>query len=336
MRVDAVHPCRIQSLPVVADEISAGRRRTMTENGIIRTIDRQEWLKPVEERLQNLVHKRFRFRGGRQLKNFLHGTWIGHPLHVILTDVPIGAWTIAIVFDALDAVSTRQRYQPAADTAVGIGLAGALGAAAAGLTDWQDIDPPARRIGLVHGLLNVVSVALFGGSLLARRRGRRASGRSLAVLGYAVSAVAARLGGNLVYGKKIGVDHAASKHLPGEFTPVLSESELGDEKPLRAQHDGAPILLIRRGEQIYALAETCSHLGGPLSEGTLDGEVIQCPWHGSRFSICDGHVLDGPAVHPQPCLETRIRNGQIEVRKANDGIQRYSTEATQVLPEKVA
>ena len=198
-----------------------------------------------------------------------------------------------------------------------LGLAGAVGAAAAGLTDWQDIDPPARRIGLVHGLLNVVSVALFGGSLLARRRGGRTTGRGLAALGYAVSVAAARLGGNLVYGQKIGVDHTASEKLPDEFIPVLSESDLDEARPVRAEHNGTPILLVRRGSQIYAIAETCSHLGGPLSEGKLDGDVIQCPWHGSRFSIRDGHVVDGPAVHPQPCLEARTRNGRIEVRKSN-------------------
>jgi nitrite reductase/ring-hydroxylating ferredoxin subunit len=46
------------------------------------------------------------------------------------------------------------------------------------------------------------------------------------------------------------------------------------------------------------------------------GDSIQCPWHRSRFALEDGRVLDGPAVHPQPCLETRVRNGRIEVRKA--------------------
>ena len=289
----------------------------MSNDDVIGRIEEQEWLKPAEEGLQKFVHKAFRFRGGRQVKNFLHGTWIGEPLHVILTDIPIGAWTVAIAFDALDSMSARRQYSVGADTAVAFGLAGAVGAAATGLTDWQDIDPPARRIGLVHGLLNVASVALFGSSFLMRRRGKRAAGRGLAALGYAVSVAAARLGGNLVYGQKVGVDHAASEGLPGEFTPVLSESDLGEGKPVRAEHNGTPILLVRRGSQIYALAETCSHLGGPLSEGNLDGYVIQCPWHGSRFSIRDGHVVDGPAVHPQPCLEARIQNGQIEVRKSN-------------------
>jgi nitrite reductase/ring-hydroxylating ferredoxin subunit/uncharacterized membrane protein len=289
----------------------------MKEDGVINKIKQQEWLTPAEEALQKVAHKTFQLKGGRQAKNFLHGTWIGHPLHVILTDIPIGAWTVAIAFDALDSMAKRRQYQIAADTAVAFGVAGALGAAATGLTDWQDIDPPARRIGLVHGLLNVASVALFGSSILARRRGRRATGRGLAALGYAVSVAAAQLGGNLVYDHKIGVDHSAPEMLPNEFAPVLSESDLNEGKPIRAEHDRTPILLVRRGSQIYALAETCSHLGGPLSEGKLDGDVIQCPWHGSRFSIRDGHVVDGPAVHPQPCMETRVQNGQIEVRKSN-------------------
>jgi nitrite reductase/ring-hydroxylating ferredoxin subunit/uncharacterized membrane protein len=288
----------------------------MKDDGVIGKVEQQEWLEPAEEGLQKIAHKAFQFKGGRQAKNFLHGTWIGHPLHVILTDVPIGAWTTAMVFDALDSMHTRREYRVAADTAISLGLVGAVGAAATGLTDWQDIDPPARRIGLVHGLLNVASVALFGGSLLARRSGSRTTGRGLAALGYAVSMVAARLGGNLVYGQKIGVDHSAAEKLPEDFTPVLSESDLKDGQPVRAEHNGTPILLVRRGAQIYALAETCSHLGGPLSEGKLEGDVIQCPWHGSRFSIRDGHVVDGPAVHPQPCLEARVRNGQVEVRKS--------------------
>src|SRR5437868_13543809 len=289
----------------------------MSNDGAVGKIEQQEWLKPAEESLQKFVHKAFLFRGGRQVKNILHGTWMGHPLHVILTDIPIGAWTVAIVFDALDSMGARRQYSVGADTAVAFGLAGAVGAAATGLTDWQDIDPPARRIGLVHGLLNVASVALFGSSFLMRRRGNRAAGRGLAALGYVVSVAAARLGGNLVYGQKVGVDHSASEKLPNEFTAVLSQSDLGDGKPVRAEHNGTTILLVRRGSQIFALAETCSHLGGPLSEGKLDGDVIQCPWHGSRFSIRDGHVVDGPAVHPQPCLEARIQNGQIEVRKSN-------------------
>ncbi len=291
----------------------------MSNNGVIDKIGRQDWMKPVEENLQKTLHQAFQFSGGQQVKNFFHGTWLGEPLHVILTDIPIGAWTAGIVFDSLDSLSPRRQYRLAADTAVAIGFIGAVSAAVTGLTDWQDIDPPARRVGLVHGLLNVASTALFGASLVMRRRRSRVAGRSLAALGYAVSVAAARLGGNLVYEQKIGVDHSDRDDLPETFTPVLSESNLPDGKPVRVDHNGTPILLVRRGAQIYAIGETCSHLGGPLSEGSLRGDTIACPWHGSRFSVRDGHVVDGPAVHPQPCLEARVTDGQIEVRKQQGG-----------------
>jgi nitrite reductase/ring-hydroxylating ferredoxin subunit len=76
------------------------------------------------------------------------------------------------------------------------------------------------------------------------------------------------------------------------------------------------VLLLRRGERIYAIAETCSHLGGPLAEGEIEDLSVICPWHGSRFALDSGQVLDGPATFPQPCFETRVQHGQIEVRAA--------------------
>ncbi len=287
--------------------------------GVNAQIAQQEWLKPVEENLQQALHKAFRTGGrrGQRVKNFLHGTWAGHPLHVILTDVPIGSWTAAMVFDLLDLISSGKTFSTAADTAVSIGIVSALGAAVTGLTDWQDVDPPARRIGLVHATLNVTGVGLFAASLLMRKRRSRTLGRGLGLLGYAVMTLAARFGGNLVYEQRIGVDHTAGEALPDDFTSVLKDSELLDNVPKRASYNGTPILLVRRGSDVFALAETCSHLGGPLSEGKLVDNTIQCPWHGSRFALDSGAVVDGPAVHPQPCLQARVRDGEIEVRKFN-------------------
>jgi nitrite reductase/ring-hydroxylating ferredoxin subunit/uncharacterized membrane protein len=292
----------------------------MGTNGIITGITRQDWLEPAEERLQKLLHATFASggRGGQKIKNVLHGTWLGHPLHVILTDVPIGAWTGALVFDFLELSSGRKEFAAAADASITLGLIGAAGAAITGLTDWQDVDPPARRVGLVHGLLNLMGTSLFLASRVMRKRRSRSSGRRLAILGYTVATAAAYLGGNLVYEQQIGVDHTSGEKLPEDFETVLPESDLPDGKLKRADYNGVPILLVRRGKRIFALAETCSHLGGPLAEGKLSGNSVQCPWHGSRFALEDGRVLDGPAVHPQPCLESRIRNGKIEVRKITD------------------
>ncbi len=272
---------------------------------------------PLEERLQKQLDKALYGGGSREaqaLRNFLNGTWLGEPLHVVLKDVPIGAWTVAIIFDALDLIG-RHDFELAADTSIGIGLAGALGAAATGVTDWSDVDPPARRIGLIHGLLNVGATALFATSLVLRKKELRTAGRVSAALGYAVMAYAAHLGGKLVYEHRVGVDRTDGQVFPEEFVPVLPESQLENNQPTRAAHNGVPILLVRRGERLFAMAETCSHFSGPLSEGKLVDDSIVCPYHASRFALEDGRVLDGPAVHPQPCLEVRTRDGQIEVRK---------------------
>jgi nitrite reductase/ring-hydroxylating ferredoxin subunit len=135
-------------------------------------------------------------------------------------------------------------------------------------------------------------------------------------------AYAAHLGGKMVYENRVGVDRTAGQPLPQDFVAVLAESDLADDKPTRAVHDGVPILLVRREGRLFAMAGTCSHFSGPLSEGKLVGDSIVCPLHNSRFSLENGRVLNGPAVHPQPCLEVRARGGQIEVRFRSVGKSR--------------
>jgi len=273
----------------------------------------------IDERVQKLIDK-FLYGGGRssaqKIRNFLNGTWLGEPLHVVLTDVPIGAWTVAIAFDVLDLIRARPEFALAADTSIAIGLVCAAGTAVTGVTDWSDVDPPARRTGFIHGLLNLGAAALFSTSLVLRKKKSRTSGLICAALGYGVTSYAAHLGGEMVYKRRVGVDRTEGQAFPKDFVAVLPDRELKDNNPTRAVHDGVPILLVRSGERIFALAETCSHFSGPLAEGKLIGNSIVCPYHNSRFSLEDGRVLDGPAVHPQPCLEVRVRDGQIEVRKS--------------------
>jgi nitrite reductase/ring-hydroxylating ferredoxin subunit len=221
----------------------------------------------LDEKLQKAVDKAL-YAGGRPaaqtVRNFLNGTWLGEPLHVVLKDVPAGAWTVAIIFDVLDVALDRPEFAVAADASVAIGIAGAAAAALAGVTDY-----------------------------------------------------ASHLGGKMVYEHRVGVDRTDGQAFPNNFDAVLPESTLVEGMPTRAIYQGVPILLVRRGERIFALADTCSHFGGPLSKGKLVGDSIVCPYHSSRFALQDGRVLDGPAVHSQPCLEVRIRDGQIEVRKAS-------------------
>ena len=274
----------------------------------------------IDERFQKALDRALYAKGSpkaQQVRNFLNGTWLGEPLHVVLKDLPIGAWTVATVFDVLDLMMNRPEFAAAADTSIAIGLVGAVGAAGTGLTDWSDVDPPARRSGLIHGLLNIGATALFVASLVLRKRKARTKGRISSVLGYALMSYAAHLGGELVYKHRVGVDRTAGQLFPEEFVAVLPESQLAESQPTRVMHNNVPILLVRRGQRLFALAETCSHFSGPLSEGKLSGDSIVCPYHSSRFALEDGRVLDGPAVHSQPCLQIRARDGQIEVRRSS-------------------
>jgi nitrite reductase/ring-hydroxylating ferredoxin subunit len=281
-------------------------------------VDRQQWLDPVADRMQKGILAVWEAAGaaGRRAKNFLHGVWLGHPLHPVLTDVPIGAWTVTLALDAMDSIGGRARFARGADAALTLGLVGAVGAAATGVTDWGHTDGRARRIGLMHGMLNSTAAVLYLTSLVLRRRGARAEGQGFAMLGFGVSMAAAYLGGNLVYDNRVGVNHAEEPRAPGDFIPVLADGELAEGQMRRVDAGGVSVLVARRGGAVFAVAEVCSHMGGPLAEGRLEGDTVRCPWHGSRFSLEDGHVVDGPATFPQPCFDTRIRAGRIEVRAA--------------------
>jgi nitrite reductase/ring-hydroxylating ferredoxin subunit/uncharacterized membrane protein len=290
----------------------------MSTDRAIQIVNRQGWLEPLADRLQSILSNTATTAGpaGQQVEDVLHGRWLGHPLHPALVNVPIGAWTVAAALDAIEEVSGNRALGSGADAAIGLGLVGALGAAITGIADWRHTDGRARRVGLAHGLLNTGAMALYTTSLILRRFKARRAGRGVAAFGYLVANASAYLGGYLVFNEQVGVDHTADQQPPQVFVPVLSEAELPENTLRRVTANGMPVLLLRRGERIYAIAETCSHLGGPLAEGKLENLSVVCPWHGSRVALQSGEVLNGPSTYPQPCFESRVQQGQIEVRAA--------------------
>jgi nitrite reductase/ring-hydroxylating ferredoxin subunit/uncharacterized membrane protein len=250
-------------------------------------------------------------RPGRA-KDLLAGTWLGHPLHPVLTDVPIGAWTSASILDLVGGAQARR----AADALVGVGVLAAVPTAATGLSDLADVvDPEERSLGTSHALGNLTAVALYGSSWLARRRGRRETGVRLAMLGAAMMTGAGFIGGHLAFRKGVGVDQTVFRGRVEDWTPVLEERELPEAKARRVVAGGTDILLYRRQDRIFALANRCSHRGGPLHKGRVAEGAVRCPWHLSTFSLEDGAILQGPATAPQPCYQTRVRDGAIEVRE---------------------
>ncbi len=129
---------------------------------------------------------------------------------------------------------------------------------------------------------------------------------------------AAYLGGELVFTKGVSVNHTAWEAAGKDYMAVMPLEKVEENKLYRVTALGVPVVLLRQGKEFYAIGASCPHAGGPLDEGTLDGDVVQCPWHGSRFCMHDGRVLTGPATANAPCYDVRVSNGQVEVRRASE------------------
>jgi nitrite reductase/ring-hydroxylating ferredoxin subunit/uncharacterized membrane protein len=249
----------------------------------------------------------------RVIRNLLSGSYVGHPLHPMLTDVPIGAWGMATLLDSIGGTGTER----AADLLVGAGVLAAVPTAAAGLNDWSDTMGPDNRVGLVHAAVNTAALSLYVASLAARARGHRGRGKALGLAGFGAVMAGGYLGGHLSFARGVNVNRTAWQDGPAQWTPVLASSELTDGDHRTVQVDGVPILLYRSAGRLHALANTCSHMGGPLDEGSIEDGCGTCPWHGSVFRLADGGVVRGPATSPQPHYETREFETHIEVRAAS-------------------
>ncbi len=258
---------------------------------------------------------RLRERAGAPAKYLLNGTFLGHPLHPLMTDIPIGAWTVTALLDTIE-VFGGPDVAFASDAALGLGLAGGLAAIATGYADWADTADDPRTLGMAHALLNGAAFSGYLTSLALRAAGKRGTGIAVAMTGFGLMTFAAFLGGELMAGYQLGTKHTAEpKSPPEKFVRVASLEEIDDGAMLAVETDGMPIILLRRGKQVLAISGACTHRGAPLREGTLDGDLcVRCPWHGSVFSFEDGRVKEGPATFPQARFETRIVNGAIEVR----------------------
>ena len=278
---------------------------------LLRKLEALGSLDPVAARVSKVVSA---VTGATPVKNALMGTWLGHPLHPLLTDLPIGSWASAAVLD----LAGGRRAQPGADALVAFGVAASVPTVAAGAADWNDYnDDRVRRVGLVHATLNSVALACHVASLLDRRKGKRARGRMWSYAGLGALAGGGYLGGHLAYRLASGVDRTTFDDGPHDWVEVGGEEALADGQPHATEAEGVPVVLVRREGAVRALAATCSHMGGPLAEGDLVGNCIRCPWHGSVFRLEDGSVVRGPACAPQPSFETRVDEGRVWVRAAH-------------------
>ena len=288
-----------------------GNRTTMTTlDAVISRLEQNDALDGVAERVAAAVSG-FTHRPG--VASVLSGTFIGHPLHPILTDLPIGSWTSAFVLDLVGGRSAR----PAAQMLVGLGVVTALPTALTGLSDWADTVGETRRVGAFHALTNVVGLGCYTLSWRARRRGHHFRGVVLAMAGAAAATGAAALGGHLVYRTGTGVDVNAADTGPSDWTDAASASSLPGGEGRYVEAGPAKVLALNDGPGgWHGIGARCSHRDGPLQEGEFVDGCVVCPWHQSRFRLDDGRVVSGPATAPQPRYDVRERDGIVSVRAA--------------------
>jgi len=286
------------------------RRQLTPLEPLLRVIETAGFLdqiaKPAAKTVRNLLS-----RG--KLKDALSGTWLGHAVHPMLTDVVIGSFTSATLLDLLGG----EELGAASERLIGVGIAAYGPTALTGASDWADAEPvddAVRRAGLVHASCNSLALGLYTASLVARRRGARGRGVILGSIGWSVLGLGAYLGGYLTLNRGIGPDQTIFDPGSPEWIPAADGAQLEPGRPMRVVVGDTPVLLLKDDDLIYAIHDRCSHRGCSLSDGELDGRQIVCACHGSRFDLRDGSVLAGPATAAQPAFQVRDREGVIEIR----------------------
>ncbi|MEU8472471.1 Rieske (2Fe-2S) protein [Streptomyces sp. NPDC029006] len=286
------------------------RGRSPRQNTFLRLLDRLE-RDPRADRVIGALRTGTRSLPLGAARDALHGRWLGHPVHPLMVQVPIGSWLSAAVLDL------RPVRSPGSALLIGVGLATAAPAALAGAVDWAELHPQQQRVGLVHALANTAAVGLYGASLVRRLQGREAAGRAYGFLGLTAVGLGGALGGHLAYRQASGANHTEEvPHVVTEGWHRVGPVEtFPPGQAVRRSVDDVPVLVVREdGGTLHALAERCSHLAGPLSQGTVADGCVRCPWHGSVFRLSDGLNVRGPATAPQPAFDTRTVDGHVEVR----------------------
>lgn len=272
-------------------------------------IEQMESVDPFARLVQKLVSRAVPQQSLQ--KDLLSGTWIGRPLHPILTDVVIGTWISAFLLDLL----SDERTERAADRLLSIGNVSALPTIAAGLSDWSDLWGAQQRVGSAHALGNTAALCLQILSSRARKNGSRKAAKLLTLAAVGIGGGSAYLGGHLSFVNGVGVNRTAFEAWPQEWMPVIADDDLPEGTLIESKVNEVRVLLYKEGEEIYALSDRCTHRGCRLHLGQVKDLSVECSCHGSIFRLSDGAVIRGPATVPAPVYEVRRRDGRIEVRR---------------------
>jgi nitrite reductase/ring-hydroxylating ferredoxin subunit/uncharacterized membrane protein len=271
---------------------------------LIRLMDAQNaWVRPLGAFVQGIV--KAIFRPIRPVKDFLNGTWLGHSVHPALTDLPVGAFTLVILFDIL-ALADASRI------ALVFGILTTLATAVAGYADYADTDRKARDRATLHSTLMLVALVLYVVALVPRLGVADVPplGFAASIVAYALLLAGAYVGGDVVYALGNMVSRHAWRPASSKWAPLQVQGELRDNEPATGMLGAERLLLVKDGATVHALHDTCAHAGGPLHSGRIVDGCIECPWHQSRYRLRDGRHVQGPTTFDQPLYEVRATETQ--------------------------
>ena len=255
-------------------------------------------------------------RPGKLLQDFLNGSWLGHSVHPVIVDVVVGGSSAALLLQALAWLGVAE-LRVALLWVLALTCLAGLSAIVTGLTDFKDTATGDERnlVGL-HGLINIVATLALVAAFLALAADADAIAGWLVLVAFGILSIGAYIGGHVVfkYGYMVNHNAFARGGTASEFTALMPAAQLAAETPTRATLGVTALVVVRRGDLVFALKDTCSHAGGPLAEGSLAGDTIVCPWHGSAFRLRDGAVRHGPAATRQVAYQARIEGDQVEVK----------------------
>lgn len=300
------------------------KRQAPTLSSLYEDDEKFGWLDNVAEPVQQTVTKLFSTPVGRKVKDVLNGTPFRHRLHPAMIILPLGGWTMAAMFDVMDRMASpgdKPAFRKAADASIAFGIVTALPTAKSGIADWVDLYDHRRRVGMAHALLNVTALTLYTSSMAIRKMSTdsRGTAQVLSGLGFGFLMMGGSVGGELVYTLGVNTPHTVYPKPPNDEMDVLASQELVEGTPVVVEAGRVPVMLLRRGSEIYAVDAWCPHAGGPLADGTFDGDVVECPWHQSRFCLQDGKPLQGPAASPLRTFEVKEQNGRILITPSYEG-----------------
>ena len=289
--------------------------RSLTVPRPLKVVEDLEHARALDRPARSLTGTVLRLLPPGRLKDLLHGVPLGHPAHPPLTDVPVGCWMAAATLDLFPDTGRASQVLLAA------GLAAAVPVTLTGTADWASLHIEQQRVGIVHSIGTTAATGLFAASLVSLLRGRGRQGKSLSLAGLVALFGGTYLGGHLAFRLGAGASHAESiAHLgPLGWHDLCPLDELPEGWPVHRSLGYISLFVLRYGDDVYVLADRCTHLDGPLHQGRMvrvDDEIcVICPWHGSTFQVSDGTVVHGPATGRQPAFETRVLDsGMIQVR----------------------